>query len=35
MIRFILGAFIGAAVTSAFLAFIIVISEEEHERKRK
>ena len=35
MIQFIPGAFTGAVVTFAVLAFIIAVSEEEHERKRK
>ena len=35
MIQFIPGAFTGSVVTFAVLAFIIAVSEEEHDRKRK
>lgn len=35
MIPFVLGAFVGAFVTFAIMAFLIAVSEDEHDRKRK
>ena len=35
MVQFIIGCFVGAFVTFATMAFIIAVSEDEHERKRK
>lgn len=35
MVQFMIGAFVGAVVTFTVMAFIITVSEEDNDRKRK